>query len=42
MREGKIVEQGALEEVVLRPREAYTQKLIAAVPKIRQSGAVAI
>jgi ABC-type dipeptide/oligopeptide/nickel transport system ATPase component len=42
MREGKIVEQGALEEVVLRPREAYTQKLIAAVPKIRQSGTVAI
>ena len=35
-------EQGALEEVVLRPREAYTQKLIAAVPKIRQSGTVAI
>jgi len=34
MREGKIVEQGLVEEVMHRPKESYTQKLLASAPKI--------
>ena len=34
MHNGKIVEAGKLEDVVRRPKDSYTQKLIAAVPKI--------
>ncbi|MGC2832637.1 MAG: dipeptide ABC transporter ATP-binding protein [Methylocella sp.] len=30
MKDGRIIEQGAAEEIVLRPREAYTRALIAA------------
>lgn len=32
MQNGKLVEVGAKEEILLRPRELYTQRLIAAVP----------
>jgi peptide/nickel transport system ATP-binding protein len=32
MREGKIVERGTVDEVLRRPRHAYTQELLAAVP----------
>jgi ABC-type glutathione transport system ATPase component len=39
MNGGKIVEQGDCREVLRNPREEYTRRLIAAVPRIR--GAVA-
>ncbi|MCZ0732682.1 ABC transporter ATP-binding protein [Phreatobacter sp. AB_2022a] len=32
MRDGKVVEQGSVDEVLSRPRHAYTKALIAAVP----------
>ncbi|MEE9552626.1 MAG: dipeptide ABC transporter ATP-binding protein, partial [Gammaproteobacteria bacterium] len=35
MYEGKIVEQGSVDEVLYNPQHAYTQKLLAAVPRIR-------
>ncbi|MES9971530.1 MAG: ABC transporter ATP-binding protein [Candidatus Thiodiazotropha sp.] len=34
MYQGKIVEQGRTEEIVNRPRNQYTQQLIAAVPRV--------
>lgn len=34
MNKGEIVEQGTPEEIYLNPKEAYTQKLLAAVPKL--------
>jgi peptide/nickel transport system ATP-binding protein len=34
MEHGKIVESGSADEVILRPKEAYTQRLISDVPKI--------
>jgi len=34
MERGKIVESGTPDEVILHPREAYTQRLINDVPKI--------
>jgi peptide/nickel transport system ATP-binding protein len=34
MERGKIVEYGSADEVILRPKEAYTQRLIDDVPKI--------
>ncbi|EJN13050.1 ATPase component of various ABC-type transport systems with duplicated ATPase domain [Bradyrhizobium sp. YR681] len=35
LRHGKVVEQGTVEEVLRRPKEAYTRELIDAVPKAR-------
>jgi peptide/nickel transport system ATP-binding protein len=34
MRAGRIVEQGTCEEVLTRPQDAYTRKLIASVPRL--------
>ena len=34
MEHGKFVESGSADEVILPPREAYTQRLISDVPKI--------
>jgi peptide/nickel transport system ATP-binding protein len=34
MEHGKFVERGSADEVILRPRQAYTQRLISDVPKI--------
>ncbi|MFZ7087480.1 dipeptide ABC transporter ATP-binding protein [Curtobacterium sp. RRHDQ10] len=34
MLQGEIVETGPVEEVLLRPRHAYTQRLLAAVPRL--------
>jgi peptide/nickel transport system ATP-binding protein len=34
MERGKFVEHGSADEVILRPKEAYTQRLISDVPKI--------
>jgi len=34
MEHGKFVESGSADEVILRPRQAYTQRLISDVPKI--------
>ncbi|RLA67510.1 MAG: ABC transporter ATP-binding protein, partial [Epsilonproteobacteria bacterium] len=35
MQEGKIVEQGLVEEIMENPQHPYTQKLLASVPKIQ-------
>jgi len=34
MERGKFVESGSADEVILHPKEAYTQRLISDVPKI--------
>ena len=34
MNKGKIVESGVAEEVYLKPKSEYTQRLIASIPKI--------
>jgi ABC-type microcin C transport system duplicated ATPase subunit YejF len=37
MKDGRIIEQGAAQEIVLRPREAYTRALIAAAFEIGEA-----
>jgi peptide/nickel transport system ATP-binding protein len=37
MEHGKIVESGCADEVILNPKEAYTRRLIADVPKIHEA-----
>ncbi|CAM5390069.1 ABC transporter ATP-binding protein OS=Streptomyces alboniger OX=132473 GN=CP975_23505 PE=4 SV=1 [Streptomyces alboniger] len=39
MLRGEVVETGSVEEVLLRPTHEYTQRLLAAVPRLRVSGA---
>ncbi|HSR62105.1 MAG TPA: ABC transporter ATP-binding protein [Gammaproteobacteria bacterium] len=39
MYEGKIVEQGSVEDVLYNPQHPYTQKLLSAVPRIRTATA---
>jgi peptide/nickel transport system ATP-binding protein len=36
MEQGKVVESGTADDVILDPQEAYTQRLISDVPKIRE------
>ena len=36
MKDGKMVEYGETRQVLERPRELYTQKLMAAVPRLRR------
>ena len=33
MKDGRIVEQGAMEDIFENPQQEYTQKLIAAIPR---------
>jgi peptide/nickel transport system ATP-binding protein len=35
MNQGRVVEHGDAEDVLRRPRDPYTQKLVAAVPRLR-------
>jgi peptide/nickel transport system ATP-binding protein len=35
MYKGKIIEQGSVDEVLTQPKQAYTQKLLAAVPVLK-------
>ncbi len=42
LHEGKIVESGSTDQVLTRPRHEYTQRLIAAMPKMPQKKAAAV
>ena len=37
MSEGLVVESGEVDDVFLRPREEYTQRLVAAAPRLRHT-----
>jgi peptide/nickel transport system ATP-binding protein len=41
LHEGQIVESGTMEEVLLSPRHEYTQRLMAAMPKMPHRPAIA-
>lgn len=38
MRQGRLVEDGPAEEVIFRPRDPYTQRLLADVPRLHRRG----
>ncbi|MGD0196848.1 MAG: ABC transporter ATP-binding protein [Solirubrobacteraceae bacterium] len=40
MSEGKVVEQGSADDVLLRPTQPYTQQLVAALPELERPAAV--
>ena len=42
MKDGKIVEAGTADDVLTRPRHAYTQALLAAVPRVHSPAFVAL
>jgi oligopeptide/dipeptide ABC transporter ATP-binding protein len=42
MYQGKIIEQGSVEQVLFKPKHAYTKKLISAVPVLKHKGQVQI
>jgi peptide/nickel transport system ATP-binding protein len=37
MKEGRVVESGAADEVFERPRDPYTQRLLTALPRLAQA-----
>ena len=42
MQNGKVVEEGPAEDIFARPREAYTQALLAAALNLEPVGAAAV